>query len=56
MTYAIRSHMAAEGVDAALPTLYRNHALANNAIGVALLAAAGEAVLKLLDKQRGDRR
>ena len=28
MTYAIRSHMAAEGVDADLPTLHRKHALA----------------------------
>jgi len=54
VTYAIRSHMRAEGVDAELPTGHQHHAVANNAIGLALLGAAGEAVLTLLDDERGD--
>lgn len=51
----IRSHMAAEGTDADLPTLHQTRLLSDNALQIAVLAAAADVVLKLRDANRGGR-
>lgn len=50
MTQAISAHMAAEGVDADLPTVHRTRLLADGGFAIAVTAVAAEAVLQLIDE------
>jgi hypothetical protein len=45
----IASHMAAEGVEADLPTFHRMHLLSESAFSLVVLVAAANRVLEVLD-------